>query len=178
MPALTTTPAPLPATTLTRPTTTFTGHLLRTPDGSFIVGVITPTNASTYIFVYEVASGVILRNRTIVGRIARVLSMAPDGSRFMAGFTMYDTATLAVIGAAEQRQRAVHLHRGLQHHAERGRQHFHAGRHHAVQRVQHRRQLPIRRRLRSSSTLLVNDPTNLGIRLGIKLPESIVGQDR
>ena len=38
-----------------RPTTTFTGKLLRTPDGNFIVGVITPTNASTYIFVYEVA---------------------------------------------------------------------------------------------------------------------------
>ena len=27
-----------------------------------------------------------------------------------------------------------------------------------------------------SSTLLVNDPTNLGIRLGIKLPESIVAK--
>ena len=46
VPALPTTPAPLPATTLTRPTLTFTGRLLRTPDGNFIVGVITPTNAT------------------------------------------------------------------------------------------------------------------------------------
>ena len=68
MPALTTTPAPLPAQPTGRPTTTFPGNLLRTPDGNFIVGVITPTNASTYIFVYEVASGVILRNRTRRGR--------------------------------------------------------------------------------------------------------------
>ena len=69
MPALTTTLAPLPAQPTGRPTTTFPGKLLRTPDGNFIVGVITPTNASTYIFVYEVASGVILRNRiTVPGR--------------------------------------------------------------------------------------------------------------
>src|SRR5205085_3266368 len=83
VPALPTTPAPLPPTTLPRPTLTFTGRLPRTPDGSFIVGVITPTAATTYIFVYEVASGVILRNRTISGA-SSVLSMAPDGSRFMA----------------------------------------------------------------------------------------------
>ena len=51
----------------TRPTKIFTGSLLRTPDGQFIVGVIPPTNASTYIFVYEVASGVVLRNRTVSG---------------------------------------------------------------------------------------------------------------
>src|SRR5262249_55096842 len=96
VPALPTTPAPLPATTLTRPTKIFTGSLLRTPDGQFIVGVITPTASSTYIFVYEVASGVVLRNRTISGA-STVLAMAPDGSRFMAGMTMYDTATLGII---------------------------------------------------------------------------------
>src|SRR3954452_14347476 len=96
VPALTTTLAPLPAQATGRPVTTFPGKMLRTPDGSFIVGVITPTNASTYIFVYEVASGVILRNRITAGQ-STVISMAPDGSRFMAGFTMYDTATLAVV---------------------------------------------------------------------------------
>src|SRR6185295_17627460 len=96
VPALPTTPAPLPATNLGRPTKIFTGSLLRTPDGQFIVGVITPTSASTYIFVYEVASGVVLRNRTISGS-STVLSMSPDGSRFMAGMTMYDTATLGIL---------------------------------------------------------------------------------
>ena len=97
VPALPTAPAPLPPTTLTRPTLTFTGRLLRTPDGNFIIGVITPTAATTYIFVYEVASGVVLRNRTISGA-SSVLSVAADGSRFMTGFTMVDTATLSIIG--------------------------------------------------------------------------------
>jgi len=60
------------------------------------VGVVTPTNAQTYVFVYEVASAVVLRNRTMGGQ-SSVLSMAPDGSRFMAGFSLIDTATLAVI---------------------------------------------------------------------------------
>jgi hypothetical protein len=80
VPALPSTPAPLPATALTtRPITTFNSKLIRTPDGNYIVGVIPPTNAATYIFVYEVASGVILRNRTVAGS-STVLSMAPDGS--------------------------------------------------------------------------------------------------
>src|SRR5207247_10885416 len=60
LPALPTTPAPLPVFTATRPVKIFTGALQRTPDGQFIVGVITPTNASTYLFVYDVASGVVL----------------------------------------------------------------------------------------------------------------------
>ena len=48
------------------------------------------------LFVYEVASGSILRSRIVTGQ-STVLSVAPDGSRFMAGFTMYDTATLQVV---------------------------------------------------------------------------------
>ena len=98
---------------------------MRTPDGSFIVGVVTPTNGSTYIFVYEVASGVILRNRTTAGQ-SSVISMAPDGSRFMAGFTMYDTATLAVIAQQNNANAPFTFYLRIQHHAERGRQRLHA----------------------------------------------------
>ncbi len=91
------TPATLPPVTQTRPTTTFRGKLARTPDGAFIVGLSTiNNNASTVLYVYETASASILRSRTVTGQ-STILSMAPDGSRFMAGFTMYDTATLGVI---------------------------------------------------------------------------------
>ena len=96
VPSLPTTPAPLPATTLTRPTKIFTGSLMRTPDGQFIVGVLTPTSSSTYIFVYEVASRSVLMNRTFAST-STVLSMAPDGSRFMAGLAMFDINTLNII---------------------------------------------------------------------------------
>src|SRR5262249_22756805 len=90
------TPAGVQPAVLVRPDTTFFSKLIRTPDGQFIVGLTNP-GQNTYMFVYEVASGVILRSRTVAGQ-STVLSMAPDGSRFMAGFTMYDVVTLAVIG--------------------------------------------------------------------------------
>jgi YVTN family beta-propeller protein len=174
VPALTTTLAPLPAQATGRPTTTFPGKLLRTPDGSFIVGVITPTAGSTYIFVYEVASGVILRNRTTAGQ-STVISMAPDGSRFMAGFTMYDTATLAVVAQQNNANAPFTFSSAVN----------------TTQNVGGSIFSPDGATLYSafntaattnppspsaSSTLLVNDSTNLGIRLGIKLPESIVAK--
>jgi hypothetical protein len=174
VPALPTTPAPLPTQTFTRPTKIFTGSLLRTPDGQFIVGVITPTNASTYIFVYEVASGVVLRNRTVAGA-STVLSMAPDGSRFMAGMAMYDTATLTVIAQQNNANAPFPF----------------AGAFNTQQNVGGSVFTPDGNTLYSAfntaatstpippplaSTLLVNDPRNLAIRLGIRLPESIVAK--
>jgi YVTN family beta-propeller protein len=94
------TPAPLPALFVGRPATAFPGRLLRTQVGQFIIGMVainqTANNANTALFVYEVASGVVLKNRTVTGQ-STVLSMSPDGSKFMAGSTLYDTATLAVI---------------------------------------------------------------------------------
>jgi len=174
VPALPTTPAPLPAPTLTRPTTTFSGKLLRTPDGQHIVGVITPTSSTTYVFVYEVASGVVLQNRTISGA-SSVLSMAPDGSRFMAGFTMFDINTLAIIGQQNNANAPFTF----------------TGAVNTLQNVGGSIFSPDGSTLYSafntaatstppppsqSSTLLVNDPTNLAIRLGIKLPESIVAK--
>src|SRR5580704_13828539 len=91
------TPTSLPQVTLTKPTTTFLGKLIRTPDGAFIIGMSTiNNNAQTVLFVYQTASASILRSRTVTGQ-STILSIAPDGSRFMAGFTLYDTSTLGVI---------------------------------------------------------------------------------
>jgi len=174
VPALPTTPAPLPPPSGARPITTFSSKLLRTPDGQFIVGVITPTNATTYVFVYEVASGVVLRNRTTSGQ-SSVLSMAPDGSRFMAGFTMFDTATLAVIAQQNNANAPFPFTAAVN----------------TLQNVGGSVFSPDSATIYSAfntaatatpapppqaSTLLVNDSTNLGIRLGIKLPESIVAK--
>ena len=174
VPALPSTPAPLPATVLPRPTTTFRGKLLRTPDGQFIVGVVTPTNASTYVFVYEAASGVILRNRTSSGQ-SSVLAMASDGSRFMAGITLYDTSTLAVAAQTNNASAPFSFSSAFN----------------TVQNVGGAVFTPDGTTLYSAfntaptalpqprpqaSALLVSDSRNLGIRLGIKLPESIVAK--
>jgi WD40 repeat protein len=92
------TPAPTPPTTITTPVTKFLGKLATTPDGNYIVGVTNLGAANqTYLFVYEVSSGSILRSRTVTGQ-STVLSISPDGSRFMAGYTLYEVATLSILG--------------------------------------------------------------------------------
>jgi DNA-binding beta-propeller fold protein YncE len=174
VPALTTTLTPAPAQGTGRPTTTFSGKLMRTPDGSFIVGVITPTNASTYIFVYEVASGVILRNRTTSGQ-SSVIAMAPDGSRFMAGFTMYDTATLAVVAQQSNANAPFTTTAAINTTANIGGSVF-APDGSTLYSAFNTAAVTNPPSPSNSSTLFVNDPTNLGVRLGIRLPESIVAK--
>jgi DNA-binding beta-propeller fold protein YncE len=174
VPALPTTPTPLPAANLGRPTLTFTGRLLRTPDGNFIIGVITPNATSTYIFVYEVASGIVLRNRTVNG-VSSVLSVSPDGSRFMAGSTMFDTATLAVIGLQNNANAPFATTAIVSNAQNIGGSVFTPDGtvlYSAFNTAANTNPPPPAQ----SSTLLVNDPTNLGIRMGIKLPESLVGR--
>jgi YVTN family beta-propeller protein len=80
---------------------TFPGRLLRTPDGNFIIGLAVinagAQNANSTMFVYEVASGTVLLNRTVTGQ-STVLAVSPDGGRFMAGGTQFDSRTLTANG--------------------------------------------------------------------------------
>ena len=172
------TPAPLPPQTLTRPQTTFNDKLIRTPDGQFIIGLTNPgTNgAQTYLFVYEVASGTILRSRTVAGQ-STVLSIAPDGSRFMAGYTLYETSTLSVIAQQNNGNApfpfaatfTVQQNVGGSVFSGDGNTLYSAFN---VQPFTSVNPPP----LPNSSTLLIGDGRNLGINLGIRLPESIVSK--
>jgi YVTN family beta-propeller protein len=173
-PALPTTPAPLPAPTLPRPQTTFSSKLLRTPKGDYIVGTVTPTNGSTYVFVYEVASGIVLRNRTISGA-SSVLSMAPDGSKFMAGFSLFDMATLAVIAQENNANAPFSFSSAVNTVQNVGGSVFSpdgSTLYAAFNTAPNTTPAP----QPTASTLLVNDPTNLAIHLGITLPASIVAR--
>ena len=175
VPALTTTPTGIPASGgSTRPLTTFTNKLLRTPDGQFIVGVVTPTNSTTYVFVYEVASGIVLRNRTMAGQ-SSVLSMAPDGSRFMAGASLIDVATLAVIAQENNANAPFSFTNAINTTATIGGSVFSPDGT-ALYAAFNTAATTVPAPPAQASTLLVNDPTNLGIRLGIQLPESIVAK--
>ena len=60
------------------------------------MGVNLPNATTRSVFVFEVASGTVLRSRTVTSS-SSVLSVSPDGSRFMTGLTMFDTGTLTVL---------------------------------------------------------------------------------
>ena len=75
--------------------------LMATPDGKYIIGSNGTSNSTTstsakVVFVYEVASGTVLQSRA-VANLSQVLSVSPDGSRFMSGSTLFSTQTLQVI---------------------------------------------------------------------------------
>lgn len=65
-------------------------------DGTTIVGANVLANGTRTVFVYEVASGSVLRSRNI-GSISNVLSISSNGQRFMAGLSLFDTATLEIL---------------------------------------------------------------------------------
>lgn len=173
------TPSPLTPVTIGRPTTTFRGKLIRTPDGRFIVGLSTiNNNAQTVVFVYEVFSGTILRSRTVTGQ-STVLSISPDGAAFMAGFTLYETESLNVLAqyttanipfplsssatvtfnSTQNMGGSVFSPDGAT---------LYSAFNVAPQTTPASRP--------QSSTLLVSHPRHLGVRLGIKIPESIIAK--
>ncbi|MFB3825990.1 MAG: hypothetical protein ACE15B_04440 [Bryobacteraceae bacterium] len=173
------TPSPLPTTVLARPITTFRGKLIRTLDGQFIIGLSTiNNNASTVLFVYETASASVLRSRTVTGQ-STILSIAPDGSRFMAGSTLYDTATLAAMA----QQNAANVPFPL---VSSGTASFSQ-----LQNLGGSAFAPAGDTLYSAfnvapfsqpatraqaSTLLISNSRHLGVTMGIKIPESIVAK--
>jgi len=174
-----TTPNPLPAVFAGRPATAFPGRLMRTPDGNFIIGMVainqTTTAATTTLFVYEVASGTVLRNRFVTGQ-STVLSISPDGARFMAGSTQYDTATLNVVGQMSvanlpfflnnffSNQFNIQFNFGGSVFSADGATLYSAFNNTAGNGR------PV------ANVLMIGTAGNLGVRLGIKMPESILGK--
>jgi YVTN family beta-propeller protein len=173
------TPSPLTAVTIGRPTTTFRGKLIRTPDGRFIAGLSTiNNNAQTVVFVYEVFSGSVLRSRTVTGQ-STVLSISPDGAAFMAGFTLYEMESLNVLAQYTTANVPFPLSSST------------TVTFNSTQNMGGSAFSPDGATLLSAfnvapqttpasrpqaSTLLISHPRNLGVRLGIKIPESIVAK--
>ena len=158
-----------------RPTTQFRGKLQRTPDGRLIVGVSTVNNnTQTVAYVYETASGVILRSRTVTGQ-STVLSMSPDGAKFMAGFTMFETATLQVLAQESTASAPFQLPGSFATLQNVGGSVFtpDGATLYGAFNTQPLTTPPSRPQ---ASTLLIQDSRNLSISLGIKLPESIVAK--
>ena len=168
------TPTQIGSSGVIRPTLAWNSKLTVTPDGQFIIGLTTPTTTSTYLFVYEVASGTIIRSRTVTGQ-STVLSVAPDGSRFMAGFTLYDSATLGVIAQANNANAPWTITNPFNVQTNVGGSVFTPDGtkiYSAFNNALSGTPTPPPQ----SSTLFVSDSTNLGIQIGIRLPENILAR--
>ena len=163
----------------TRPITQFPGKLITTPDGNYIIGMVAINQAlntaQTTMFVYEVASGTIIRNRTVTGQ-STVLSMSPDGAKLMAGSSQYDFGTLnvrAVMNTANlpfTLAGAVGFPAGVNYggsvFSPDGKTLYTAFNYTAT----------VANQRPTSNVLFIGNPNNLGVRLGIKMPESVLGR--
>jgi DNA-binding beta-propeller fold protein YncE len=171
---------PPPATPPTLPLlvatirTPFNGKLLRTPDGKYIVGVSNITNnTNTVVYVYETASGTVLRSRAVVGA-STTLSMSPDGSSFMAGSSLFDLSTLNVLAQQNVANAPFVMPAGFSATNVGGSVFNPNGSvlYSAFNIAATATPAPAPQ----STTLLLSDPRSLGITLGINLPESLIAK--
>ena len=173
-------PAPptLPPQPPGRPFLATHSQLAATRDGSTIVGINAAATGSPVVFVYESASNTVLRSRLVAGT-STVISISDDGTRFLCGPDLFDTATLQVL-AQENAANApfpivftgtnnfnVQSSQGGGAFAPDGQTLYAAF---DVSPIQTPPAAP------NVSQLMLNDPDNLLIRMGLELPENLAGK--
>jgi len=160
-----------------RPFLSSRSQLIASRSGDRIIG-LNISGGNRVVFVYEVASATVLRSRT-VGSISTVLAVSPDGSKFMAGLTLFDTETLAVLAQQNSANApfvfpsTAAANFNLQ--QNQGGSVFSpdgSGLYSAFN-IAPTENPPARANV---SQLLVNDPDNLLIQFGLELPENLVGK--
>ncbi len=161
-------------------------QLIATQDGARIIGLNAPNSSSRVVFVYEVASGTVIRSRAVSG-ISTVLSVSPDGSKFMAGLSLFDTETLTVLAQQNAANAPFPLStntstQGFNQVAQQFNLQQNQGGSVFVPdgsalltafNIAPVQNPPARANI---SQLYVNDPDNLLIRLALQLPESLAGK--
>jgi len=150
--------------------------LAASDDGRWIIGLILPNNANRNVFVYEADSATVLRSRTVTG-ISNVLATSPDGSRFMAGLTLFDASTLEVLAQQNLANAPYPVPAGTNFNTQvnqggavfspNGRTLYSAFNVAPLQNP------PARANV---SQMMINDPSNLLIEQGIQLPENLTGK--
>jgi uncharacterized protein (TIGR03437 family) len=172
---------PAPTTALVAPASgrvyiSSRSQLMPSRDGRFIIGLNNPTTTSRQVFVYEVASGTVLRSRSVTS-ISSVLAVSADGARFMAGLTLFDTMTLNVI-AQQNASNSIYLfptnvnfntqqNQGGSAFSPDGSVLYTAFNIAPVQTPA---------AAASVSQVMLNDPDNMLIKLALEVPENLVGK--
>jgi len=150
-------------------------NLMASADGRIIVGLNNPNTTTRQIFVFEVASGSVLRSRSVTS-ISNVLAVSPDGSRFMAGLSLFDTETLAIVA---QQNTANSLY-PFENNANFNTQQNQGGSVFAadgsvVYAAFNIAPVQTPAAAANVTQLLLSDPDNLLIQMGLQLPESLAG---
>lgn len=151
-------------------------QLMATRDGRYIIGINNPNASTRVVFVYEAASGTVVRSRS-VGSISTVLSISPDGASFMAGLSLFDTATLAVLAQQNVANSLYPYPTGTNFNLQQnqgGSVFSPDGSYiYSAFNIAPIQNPPARANV---SQLLVNDPFNLFINLGLQLNENLAGK--
>jgi uncharacterized protein (TIGR03437 family) len=153
-------------------------QLTATRDGSLIVGVNVPGTGVPTVFVYEAASGTVLRSRIVAGS-SSVLSISDDGTRFTCGPNLFETATLQILATvnAANAPYPITVAAGASFNTQSAQgggvfspdgQTLYAA--FDISPVQNP-PAPA-----NVSQLMLNDPDNLLIRMGLQLPENLSGK--
>ncbi|MCU1261213.1 MAG: hypothetical protein JWO80_4098, partial [Bryobacterales bacterium] len=153
--------------------------LITTADGKSIIGanVISGGAANNrVVFIYEVASATVLRSR-IVTNLSNVLSVSPDGSKFMAGASLFDTQTLSIVAQQNVANSPFAFPSGANFNTQtnQGGSVFSPDSSTIYSAFNF---APVQNPPANANVtrLLLNDPDNLLIRLGLQLPESLSGR--
>jgi uncharacterized protein (TIGR03437 family) len=174
--------APTPPTLPAPSGTAFLSYhskLIASKDGNLIFGnniTSTSTTSGRVVFVYNTVSATVVNSR-IVANLSNVLSVSPDSTKFMAGPALFDTATLAIV-AQENTANSPFA--------------FPSNANFNTQTVQGGsiyspdgsmiwaafNFAPVANPATAAnvSRLLLNDPDNLLIKLGVELPENLSGR--
>lgn len=143
-------------------------------NGAYIIGVNNPNANSRVVFVYETASGTVLRSRQVTN-LSTVLAVSSDGSKFMAGPVLFDSSTLQVMAQENAANAAFAFPGGTNFNtqANQGGSVFSPDGSvlYAAFNI-----APIGAPSPKITELLVNDPSNLLINLGIEMPGNLVGK--
>ncbi|MFN7923433.1 MAG: hypothetical protein U0Q16_25250 [Bryobacteraceae bacterium] len=166
----------LPPNNFGRSGLTNRSYLQASPDGQIIVGVNIPNTTAESVFVYESASGNVLRSRLVTG-VSSVLSISPDGKKFMAGLNLFDTASLTVIARQNTANAPYPFPTGTNFNLQQnqGGSTFSSdgSRIYSAFNFTPVTNPPSRPNV---SQLMINDPDNLLIQTALQMPENIAGK--
>jgi uncharacterized protein (TIGR03437 family) len=150
-------------------------QLQATLDGSQIIGV-NQTASTRTVFVFDVASSTVLASRTISG-ISPILAVSPDGSEFLSGSVLFETATLLVL-AQQSAANSPFVFPAAANFTTQTNQGGAAFLPDGSELLTSYNIVPVQSPAAKANTsqLLINTPDSLLIQLGVMLPENLGGK--